>query len=107
MMQLPPHQPYYQVPVQQSYPTAAVTYSLQQPSVHAAYMQQHQPHPLATPQFTSVPALSPSHQISQQVMSPVDISSPTHLLQQPVSLTSSWGNGSNKIITHVSTGPRP
>lgn len=107
MMQLSSHQPYYQLPLQQSYPTAvAATYSLQ-PSVHPAYLQQQQPHPLTASQFTSVPAPNPTHQMSQQVMSPVGISSPTHLLQQPASLASSWGDGSNKIITHVSTGPRP
>lgn len=115
-MQYPaaPQQSYYQFPVQHTYPSAAA-YSLQ-PSVHAAYLQQQQPHPLAAaPQFTSVPSPIASQQmssmptpsLSQQVLSPVGIPSPAHhpLQQQPVSLVSGWTDG-NKV-TPVATGPRP
>ena len=109
-VQFPAHQgaSYYQYPVH--YPTAAAAAYNVQPSVHAAYLQQ-QPHPLATgTHFTSVASPSPSHQIcsvpvSQQVMSPVGIPSPTHPLQQPVNLITGWTDGHK--ITQVSTGPRP
>lgn len=99
-VQFPAHQggSYYQYPVH--YPTAVAAYNVQ-PSVHAAYLQQ-QPHPLgaAVSQFTSVASPSPSHQIcsvpaSHQV--PVGIPSPTHPLQQPVTLLTGWAD--HKITT--------
>jgi len=80
----------YQYPVH--YPTSA-PYGIQ-PSHHAAYLQQPQPHPLtATAQFSSV---NHAHQMcsvpaSQQVISPVGVSSPTHPFQQPASLLISNG----------------
>ena len=94
---------YYQFPVQHACPNAT------------AYYLQQQPHPLvAATQFTSVPSTiaasyqmssmpgtSPSHQLSQQVLSPVGVASPTH----PVSLVAGWMDG-NKM-TQVATGQRP
>ena len=102
---------YYQFPVQHAYPNATA-YAMQPAAAHTAYLQQ-QPHPLvAATQFTSVPSTiaasyqmsssmpgtSPSHQLSQQVLSPAP---PTH----PVSLVAGWMDG-NKM-TQVATGQRP
>ena len=103
---------YYQFPVQHTYHPNASAYTLQ-PAAHSTYLQQ-QPHPLAAAtQFTSIPssivsyqmssmpAASPSHQLSQQVLSPVGIASPTH----PASLIGGWTDGSK--MTQVATGQRP
>ena len=101
-VQYPTHQAsYFQYPMH--YPAAAAAYNVQ-PSVHAAYLQQ-QPHPLAATQFTSVASPSLSHQVcsvpvSQQVMG---IPSPTHPLQQPVSLVTGWADGHK--MTQVQLAP--